>query len=124
MYVAVKTFGKFSGRIFSPLKRLIFASVTTLYFLFMKACERGNFDTTLQRHNAEKLETNIPSKGIARPQSQFPHSCVYERRLFCCRKVSGPVRTIPFLGKHKCDFHCSAVGIYCSKVLFVSQLGP
>jgi hypothetical protein len=25
------------------------------------------------------LETNIPRKGIARPQSQFPHSCVCER---------------------------------------------
>ncbi len=26
-----------------------------------------------------KLETNIPRKGIARPQSRFPHSCVCER---------------------------------------------
>ncbi len=26
-----------------------------------------------------KLETNIPCKGISRPQYQFPHSCVCER---------------------------------------------
>jgi hypothetical protein len=25
-----------------------------------------------------KLETNIPRKGIAQPQPQFPHSCVCE----------------------------------------------
>jgi hypothetical protein len=25
------------------------------------------------------IETNVPRKGIARPQSQFPHSCVCER---------------------------------------------
>ncbi len=41
-------------------------------------------------------KTNIPRKGIARPQSQFPHSCVCERFsytvlpqlvcLFCCRE--------------------------------------
>ncbi len=29
-----------------------------------------------------KLETNIPSKGIAWPQSQFPPSCVCERFLY------------------------------------------
>ncbi len=42
-----------------------------------------------------KLETNVPRKGIARPQSQFPLSCVCERFmyiflqsicLFCRRK--------------------------------------
>jgi hypothetical protein len=43
-----------------------------------------------------KFETNIPRKGIGRPQSQCPHSCVCERFtysifppsicLFCCRK--------------------------------------
>jgi hypothetical protein len=26
-----------------------------------------------------KCEANIPRKGISGPQSQFPHSCVYER---------------------------------------------
>ncbi len=29
-----------------------------------------------------KFETNIPSKGIAQPQSQFPHSCVCERLIY------------------------------------------
>jgi hypothetical protein len=46
-----------------------------------------------------KFETNIHRKGIARPTSQFPHSCVCERFyifprlicLFCCRKVCGPI---------------------------------
>jgi hypothetical protein len=39
------------------------------------------FYTALQRQ-FKKFETNIPKKGIARPQSQFPHSCVCER--FIC----------------------------------------
>jgi hypothetical protein len=29
-----------------------------------------------------KSETNIPRKGIARPQSQLPHSCVCERFIY------------------------------------------
>ncbi len=29
-----------------------------------------------------KFETNIPRKGIARPQSRFPHLCVCERLLY------------------------------------------
>jgi len=29
-----------------------------------------------------KFETNIPRKGILRPQSQFPHSCVCERFIY------------------------------------------
>jgi hypothetical protein len=29
-----------------------------------------------------KFETNIPSKGISGPQSQFPHSCVSERIIY------------------------------------------
>ncbi len=29
-----------------------------------------------------KFETNIPRKGIARAQSQFPHSCVCERFIY------------------------------------------
>ena len=29
-----------------------------------------------------KFETNILRKGIARPQSQFPHSCVCERSIY------------------------------------------
>jgi hypothetical protein len=41
------------------------------------------------------FETNIPRKGISRPQSQFSHSCVCEQFIyshdwsayFCCRKI-------------------------------------
>jgi hypothetical protein len=29
-----------------------------------------------------KFETNIPRKGIARPQSQFPHSCACEQFIY------------------------------------------
>ncbi len=29
-----------------------------------------------------KFETNVPKKGIARPQSQFSHSCVCERFIY------------------------------------------
>ncbi len=55
-------------------------------------------------HNAKtqyhKFETNIPRKGTAWPQSQFPHSFVCERFmyifpqsvcLFCCRKICGRI---------------------------------
>ncbi len=83
-----------------------------------------------------KFETNIPRKGIARPQPQFPHSCVCERFiyifprsvcLFCHWKIFGPIqswefmnrsqthecgycdwgRAIPFLGIYKWVFRCS-----------------
>jgi hypothetical protein len=40
----------------------------------------------LKWHTAKKqyrkFETDIPRKGIARPKSQFPHSCICERFLF------------------------------------------
>ncbi len=34
-----------------------------------------------------KFETNIPRKGIARPQSQFLHSCVCERFIYSHRSA-------------------------------------
>ncbi len=41
------------------------------------------FDCTLQRHNTESSkQICIPSKGIKQSQSQFSHSCVYERFIF------------------------------------------
>jgi hypothetical protein len=40
----------------------------TLYFFLM--------------HNATKIRLSIPFLGIARPQSQFPHSCVCERFIY------------------------------------------
>ncbi len=38
--------------------------------------------TTLQRTNTENSKKNIPRKGILRPQSQFPNSCVCERFIY------------------------------------------
>jgi hypothetical protein len=48
------------------------------------------------------LDLCIPRKGIARPQFQFPHSCVCERsicfhvraHLFSCSKICRPIRGI------------------------------
>ncbi len=82
-----------------------------------------------------KFETNIPRKGIARPQSQFPHSYVCERFINShdrsAYSAAGKYvdrsweyihvnrsqthecgdwdcgRAIPFLGIHKWDFCCS-----------------
>ncbi len=39
---------------------------------------RNRIDT-LQRHNTENSETNIPRKGIAWPQYRFQQSCVSEQ---------------------------------------------
>jgi hypothetical protein len=81
-----------------------------------------------------KFETNIPRKGTVRPQSQFLHSCFCERFIYSHHRsvysAAGKYvdrsweyinrsRThecvtwdwgsaIPFLGKHKWDFRCSA----------------
>ncbi len=35
-----------------------------------------------EKKQYNKIETNIPRKGIARPKSQFPHSCVCERFIY------------------------------------------
>ncbi len=66
-------------------------------------------DEQVRRHIAKtqyrKFETNIPRKGIVRPQSQFPHSCVCERFMYsydgsaynsAAEKICGPI-----LGKYK-----------------------
>ncbi len=85
----------------------------------------------------QKFETNIPRTGIARPQSQFPHSsCVFERFIYSHDQSSYPAagkyvdrsweyinrspihecgnwdwgRAIPYLGIHKWDFRRSAGG--------------
>ncbi len=34
------------------------------------------------KKKCRKLEANIPRKGISGPQSQFPHSCAYERIIY------------------------------------------
>jgi hypothetical protein len=40
------------------------------------------FEVYTAKNQYRKLETNIPRKGIARPQSQFPHSFVCERFIY------------------------------------------
>ncbi len=35
------------------------------------------------KNQYRKFKKNIPRKGTARPQSQFPHSCVCKRFLYC-----------------------------------------
>ncbi len=51
-----------------------------------KWCKFSYFWTIWKTHTAKtqyrRFETNIPRKGIAWPQSQFPHSCVSERFIF------------------------------------------
>ncbi len=84
-----------------------------------------------------KFETNIPRKGIARPQSQFPQICLWAIYiiprsicLFCRRKYVDRSREyvnrsqthecgnwewgreIPRKGIHKWDFRCSAWPVY------------
>ncbi len=39
-------------------------------------------DLCTVKNQYRKFETNISRKGIARPQSQFPHSCVFERFIY------------------------------------------
>jgi hypothetical protein len=82
-----------------------------------------------------KFETNIPRKGIARPQSQFLHSCVCERFIYSHHRYAYSAlgkyvdrswkwtyrlhthecgirdwsRAIPFLGIHNWDFRCSVL---------------
>jgi hypothetical protein len=34
------------------------------------------------KNQYRKFETNIPREGIARPQSRFPHSFVFERFIY------------------------------------------
>jgi hypothetical protein len=89
-------------------------------------------------YTARKFHLRIPFGGMARPQSQFPHSCIYERLiysqdrstyciflqqnrqtdpgniLFAHRhmnvKIGSEAGAIPRKGIHKWDFRCS-VGI-------------
>ncbi len=93
------------------------------------------------KSQCRKFEKNIHRKGIARPQSQFPYSCVCERFIYshdrsaysaagkyvdrswvyinrsqtheCRNWVWG--RAIPRKGIHKWDFRCSVYCI-CGKV--------
>ncbi len=91
-----------------------------------------------------KFKTDISRKGIARPQSQIPHSCVFPPSvcLFCYRKICGLGlilgiyksftdtwtwgnwdwgRTIPYLGIHKCCLHC-IVTVYVTAIIHVEAI--
>ncbi len=68
------------------------------------ACDMYLFGdvTTLQR----KFYLCIPFLRIARPQSQFPHSCVCERFIYCISMI-GPYNSCSRIG-------ISIIGIYKS----------
>ncbi len=55
-----------------------------------------------------RFETNILRKRIARPQSQFPHSCVCERFILYIPRIGPPT---VFCCRKKCSF---ILGIYKS----------
>jgi hypothetical protein len=40
------------------------------------------FTSTLQRNDTENSKQIFPEREIARPQSQFPNSCIYERFIY------------------------------------------
>ena len=71
------------------------------YSLEEQPSKRNNCNFSF-KNSSDAHEINIPRKGIARPQSQFPHLCVCERCiyshgsvcLFCCRKICGPIQKI------------------------------
>ncbi len=47
-----------------------------------KFCPYNPASSDTAKKICRKLEANIPRKGIAGPQSQFPHSCVCERIIY------------------------------------------
>ncbi len=69
--------------------------------------DRGDGRYTLQRTITENLK-HIFTVKFARPQSQFPHSCVCERfiysqdrsALFCCRKYVDRSREYKIAHRH------------------------
>ncbi len=101
------------------------------------------------KNQFRKSENNIPRKGIAQPQSQFPHSYVCEQCicshnqsecLFCFRKYVDLSweciirsqthecgnwdwgRAIPRKVIHKCDFCCSVIVWYLLWLTFQCRL--
>ncbi len=43
------------------------------------------------KNQYRKFVTNIPRKGIVRPQSQFPHSCICERFIYSIPTIDLPI---------------------------------
>ncbi len=62
---------------FSPPGKVILKDTHSFLLLFSSAQTSYTAKTQYR-----KFETNIPRKGIARPQSQFTHSCVCERFIY------------------------------------------
>ncbi len=94
---------------------------------------------SIAKNQSRKFETNIPRKGIVRPQSQFPHWCACERFIFIVYSHQRSAysaaenlwtveyinrsqthdcgnwdwdRAIPRKGIHKRDFLCSDGWVY------------
>ncbi len=130
-------------RNFNHNKKFFFHQCTFYVLFWVKRNLRLGPDSqhcyyTVQRQDTTlKIWKNIPRKEIARPQSQFQHSCVCEWFIYShdWSAYSAAVkyvdrswkyvynrsqthecgnwdwcRAIPFLGTHTWDFRCSAVG--------------
>ncbi len=69
----------------TPYLNLCLDTSTSMYLtVFLAGAKRRvlTFLYTPPTTNAEKLKQIFPRKGIERPQSQFPHSCVCERFIY------------------------------------------
>ncbi len=66
-----------------------------IIYLCLCFCLKGPCQWIPRQYTAKtkcrKLETNIPRKEISGPQSQFPHSCVCERIIYCIPTMGLPV---------------------------------
>jgi hypothetical protein len=76
---------------FSSLQPSTYSTVCTVNRV--SSHERVHLTTAKKQYR--KFETNIPKKGIARPQSQFPHACVCGRFLYI------PIIGLPILLQEK-----------------------
>jgi hypothetical protein len=61
---------------------MLSSGMITPPFLFFPENFTHSFSTDSAKEQYLKFEINIPRKGIAWPQSQFPHSCVCERFIY------------------------------------------
>jgi hypothetical protein len=60
----------------------------------------------------------IPRKGIARPQSQFSHSCVFERLMYLCRQTNrGNMPRNSFSGIYVSNFRYCVFAVWASNAL-------
>ncbi len=71
-------------------------------WVFAPACTAKNQYRT--------FETKILKKGIARPQSQFPHSCLCEWFIYCIPRIGLHIFLCSRIGKPR--VHCKENPIY------------